>query len=404
MEEIICKKCGVRAAADETFCGGCGAFLEWEGERVVVEPVPPVDMPVTAVNELTAASSAVAPVAVQPAVPIERPKPQPRVSPGRRAEPGDIFCGGCGQPNNPERRFCRQCGRLLADQVGLPARLPWWKRIFHRHKRAKGATAAPADGAGRASGAGATNSGAAGRSAPGSSQPQRSPSPPAAPAPAHLPGAHYPSPPRQTPGGRSTPSPYRPPVVPTAARSHPVRGKLFVVLLLVVVVFSVDPSLRHMVSTWYSEAKDKLVPSYSKVAVEDASATGHGDCGPAQLQGNDTIYWYTRAAADGAQALTISIAPSFTGTITKIAFTPLTAPTNAPQSGQASPHPVQMVLSSKPAGPTAVINLADPPTFQQENIKVPRPSQVTLRLVTTDAGATAKTCAETGVVLYQDSR
>jgi hypothetical protein len=172
---------------------------------------------------------------------------------------------------------------------------------------------------------------------------------------------------------------------------------------LVVVVFSVDPSLRHKVSTWFTDVKNKLVPSYSKVAVEDATATGYGGCGPAQLQGNDTIYWYTRAVADGAQALSIAIPPSFTGTINKIAFTPLTAPTNAPESGQASPHPVQMVLSSKPAGPTTVINLADPPKFQQETIKVVRPRNVLLRLVTTDAGAMTKTCAETGVVLYEET-
>ena len=41
MEEIICRKCGAHADTGETFCGGCGAFLEWEGEHVVVEPVPP---------------------------------------------------------------------------------------------------------------------------------------------------------------------------------------------------------------------------------------------------------------------------------------------------------------------------------------------------------------------------
>ena len=51
MEEIICKKCGVHAAADETFCGGCGAFLEWEGERVVVDDGPPVAAAVPAANE-----------------------------------------------------------------------------------------------------------------------------------------------------------------------------------------------------------------------------------------------------------------------------------------------------------------------------------------------------------------
>ena len=51
MEEIICKKCGVHAAADETFCGGCGAFLEWEGERGVVDDGPPIAAAVPAAPE-----------------------------------------------------------------------------------------------------------------------------------------------------------------------------------------------------------------------------------------------------------------------------------------------------------------------------------------------------------------
>ena len=48
MEEIICKRCGVHASVDEDFCGGCGAFLEWEGERVVVDDGPaPISSPLS---------------------------------------------------------------------------------------------------------------------------------------------------------------------------------------------------------------------------------------------------------------------------------------------------------------------------------------------------------------------
>ena len=46
---IVCKRCGNHNAADDEFCGSCGVFLEWEGERLVdsrpapvaPEPLPP---------------------------------------------------------------------------------------------------------------------------------------------------------------------------------------------------------------------------------------------------------------------------------------------------------------------------------------------------------------------------
>jgi hypothetical protein len=155
-----------------------------------------------------------------------------------------------------------------------------------------------------------------------------------------------------------------------------------------------------MVTQWYSELKGKFVPTFSKVPVERVSASNFGACGAPLLQDNDTVYWYTPAGG-GPQSLTIALASSFTGTISKIAFTPLTPPTHAPQSGQASPYPSQIVLSSTPAGNDTVINLNNPPAFQQETIKLVGPSEVLLRLVTADQGAVAGTCAETGIVLYE---
>jgi hypothetical protein len=145
----------------------------------------------------------------------------------------------------------------------------------------------------------------------------------------------------------------------------------------------------------------RLVPSYSKVAVERAEATGFGDCGPAVLQGNDTVYWYTQATGGGSQQLRITVAAGFAGTISKIAFTPLTPPLHAPQNGQASPYPRHIALSSSPGGTGTVVNLDNPPAFQEENIRVVRPNEVSLRLLTSDPGAVRAACAETGIVLYQ---
>jgi hypothetical protein len=38
---IVCKECGTQNADEDQFCGGCSAFLEWSGERIVTdEPAP----------------------------------------------------------------------------------------------------------------------------------------------------------------------------------------------------------------------------------------------------------------------------------------------------------------------------------------------------------------------------
>ena len=43
---IVCKNCGHQNEDNDTFCGSCGKFLEWTGERVVVaEPEPPAPPP-----------------------------------------------------------------------------------------------------------------------------------------------------------------------------------------------------------------------------------------------------------------------------------------------------------------------------------------------------------------------
>jgi hypothetical protein len=45
---IVCKQCGHHNDDNDTFCGSCGKFLEWTGERVVVaqpEPEPPAPEP-----------------------------------------------------------------------------------------------------------------------------------------------------------------------------------------------------------------------------------------------------------------------------------------------------------------------------------------------------------------------
>ncbi|HEY0806102.1 MAG TPA: hypothetical protein VGD84_13590, partial [Pseudonocardiaceae bacterium] len=33
---IVCRDCGYRNVEGDTFCGSCGKFLEWAGEKVTV--------------------------------------------------------------------------------------------------------------------------------------------------------------------------------------------------------------------------------------------------------------------------------------------------------------------------------------------------------------------------------
>ena len=422
MEEIICKKCGTHSVAGESFCGGCGAFLEWEGERVVVEappsalpPPPPGRLPpgtppppsiAAGGGQPVAPPPVAAPVAVQPALAPDRPKlPPQRVIPVRRPQPGDIICGECGEPNGSERRFCRRCGKFLAEPVGPPPRLRWWRRIFHRHQPGPQQDGAPT--AGSANGGTSTEAphGAPPRPPGGAPAPPRPPGAP--PAPPRPPGAvaapprpAYPPPAaRPVPLARSMPYGAKPPA--GLRKTHKLRGGVLIVALVAVIVCAVDPPLRQRITNEANRIRYDIVPSYQKVPLQSANATGYGSCTPALLSGNDTVYWYTRAVIDGPEDLTIAVAPGFTGTITRIAFTPLVANASAAPSGQASPNPEEIILRSTPPSPPGTITLDNPPKFDQATVKVISPSVIRLQLVSTDPGAAPTTCAETGLVLYE---
>jgi len=38
---IVCKQCGNQNAEDDDFCGSCGGFLEFTGERIEEPAAPP---------------------------------------------------------------------------------------------------------------------------------------------------------------------------------------------------------------------------------------------------------------------------------------------------------------------------------------------------------------------------
>lgn len=69
----------------------------------------------------------------KPKAPPPRP-PTRKTAPSRQIEPGDLVCGQCGEPNKPERKFCRRCANSLAD--ASVAKVSLFKRIFRRRRKA----------------------------------------------------------------------------------------------------------------------------------------------------------------------------------------------------------------------------------------------------------------------------
>ncbi|GLY69056.1 NADase-type glycan-binding domain-containing protein [Amycolatopsis taiwanensis] len=150
-QRVICAQCGEHNAEGDTFCGGCGAFLEWETARPtpLAEPAPDESALSSQTTESQTPKSpaqqrpAPAPVAepsppAEPEVRLRRPgstAPPPRRSTTRPAEPnpedGSLDCPRCQAGNRPERTFCRACGARLATPPA-PVKQPWWHRLFSR--------------------------------------------------------------------------------------------------------------------------------------------------------------------------------------------------------------------------------------------------------------------------------
>ena len=184
---IVCTSCSHQNEDDDEFCGSCGKFLEWVGEKIVDPaparteatptatvtaakstatdaPLPHVVAPTfdgtlgdpgvgaeqlqeaTAALDQTrvmgpersasgssdAAGVATEPIAQKPTRTVAAPRPDPRTSaPPRALQPGDRVCGQCGAGNEPARSFCRRCGGSLAQAATAP-KAPWYKRILAR--------------------------------------------------------------------------------------------------------------------------------------------------------------------------------------------------------------------------------------------------------------------------------
>jgi hypothetical protein len=122
---VICSKCGHQNAAEQPFCGSCGAFLEWSGQKVEGDDT---------------AATRTHPSSASPAVPsaesdaelagLARSRSGAPLSPGSAGPAAvvpapaldpTIVCPACARPNPVDRTFCHSCGTLLRPKPSEPA-------------------------------------------------------------------------------------------------------------------------------------------------------------------------------------------------------------------------------------------------------------------------------------------
>jgi hypothetical protein len=94
---LICSNCGTANVPGDAFCVNCGSFLDWSGQAEHdAGPAPAASAAVPAADSATVSA------------------PKPSAAQDRSAQPGDLICANCGEPNDPSRKFCRRCGSSLA--------------------------------------------------------------------------------------------------------------------------------------------------------------------------------------------------------------------------------------------------------------------------------------------------
>ncbi len=142
---VICSKCGQENDPAETFCGSCGAFLEWSGQKVegAEAAPPPMTQGQAAQSELAGLARPRPPEAQQPPPPplVSPVRPGPSIrsvppSPADVAGPSGVLaapqrivapdptitCPSCHRSNPIDRTFCHSCGTLLRPKPADSAR------------------------------------------------------------------------------------------------------------------------------------------------------------------------------------------------------------------------------------------------------------------------------------------
>lgn len=131
--QLICRRCGYRNVPGDTFCGSCGAFLEWEGQPAGADAPPPAqagDPDVPAVGGggeagpsspggLAAPPVTGAPPAAWSPGPAVASSAAPAQPTAQAPDLGLLRCSACGIANPATRTFCQSCGAKLAEAARI---------------------------------------------------------------------------------------------------------------------------------------------------------------------------------------------------------------------------------------------------------------------------------------------
>ncbi len=145
---IVCQQCGYSNPSGTQWCQkpGCGAFLEFEGEKESTQFLPPLTGPPP-----TGTSSA-GPAGQGQAGQGQAGQGQAEAAAAQEAQgqsqqgggsshippirPGEIICPVCGWGNEPTRRFCRHDGAVLPGVAGAGQSPP--VEAGRRNRRTRG--------------------------------------------------------------------------------------------------------------------------------------------------------------------------------------------------------------------------------------------------------------------------
>jgi hypothetical protein len=283
---------------------------------------------------------------MQPAAERERPAPKTVA----QRNPGDLYCGDCGEGNAAERRFCRRCGASLANIAPEPMpKVPWYRKLFGGGKPAAPAYHPPTVGPDGTVVPGAAGGGAA-FDAGGKAKKWKSEKP------------------RGISGG---------------TRARNIFGKLgWPLAFLAILGVGISP-LRVKITDWGFRTYHSLVPSYSAVHPESAKLIS----GPAQtdkdhgvsqfVDGFDNTAWVTKGSGVGA---TVRIEFSHPVNLDKIGFLNGSKTNYVDQS---RPTRVEITL---PDGTKKQFGLKDEAKFQAYDLKARGVTFITLKVLVIQKG------------------
>ena len=119
---IVCKQCGHHNEDNDTFCGSCGKFLEWTGERVAVAEPEPEPIPVAAPEPEPVRHGLID--RVRQAVGMEETTPPPAAEPAPPPAPAPVAAAAVPAASSPVAAPSTPLRPVPVNSAFAPAKAP----------------------------------------------------------------------------------------------------------------------------------------------------------------------------------------------------------------------------------------------------------------------------------------